>query len=298
MSLVRVDNKGAVRTVTLNRPEKRNALNEEMMAEVQAVFAVEPPATERVTVLRAEGPAFCGGLQLSTAGVDPQQAVIIEAMFDAVQRYPLPTVAVVNGPGVAGGCELALHCDFVVAARDTALTMPLAQLGVSTTWFLTKKIMETAGPVIAREFLLLGEPMPAERLCELGIISRVADSDKLDSVAQVLIDRLANNAPISMKTMKAIMLRQMDVMFHADHTALDARAQSVYKTRDAVEGVAAKVERRCTEIRRAVRQCCWLLGCCLALDCKPVHVNQCGSFQEIFWLHRYCASCTVTARKQ
>ena len=244
MSLVRSETNGAVRTITLNRPEKRNALNEEMMGEIRAVFAVEPPAEERVTVLRAEGPAFCGGLQLSTSGVDPKQAVIIEEMFDAVQRYPLPTVAVVNGPGVAGGCELALHCDFVVAASNTALTMPLAQLGVSTTWFLTKKIMETAGPVMAREFLLLGEPMPAGRLHELGIIARVAEPEELDAVAGALIDRLAANAPISMRTMKEIMLRQTDVMFHADHAALDARAQAVYETRDAVEGVAAKVERR------------------------------------------------------
>ena len=122
--------------------------------------------------------------------------------------------------------------------------MPLAQLGVSTTWFLTKKIMETAGPVVAREFLLLGEPMPAPRLHELGIIARVAEPEELDAVAATLVDRLAANAPISMRTMKEIMLRQSDVMFHADHAALDARAQAVYGTRDAVEGVAARVERR------------------------------------------------------
>lgn len=244
MSLVRIETSGAVRTVTLDRPEKRNALNEPMMDEFRAAFEVEPPPEERVTVLRAEGPAFCGGLQLSTSGVDPKQAAIIEAMFDAIQRYPLPTVAIVHGPGVAGGCELALHCDFVVAVRGVALTMPLAQLGVSTTWFLTKKIMETSGPVIAREFLLLGEPMPAERLFELGIIARLADADQLDSVAQELIDRLAANAPLSMRTMKAMMLRQTDVMFHAEHAALDERARQVYLTRDAVEGVAARVERR------------------------------------------------------
>ena len=244
MSHVRVETSGAIRTIILNRPDKRNALTEAMMGDIRNAFSQEPSEDERVTVLRAEGPAFCGGLQLSTSGVDPHQAVIIEEMFDAVQRYPLPTVAVVNGPGVAGGCELALHCDFVVASRNAALAMPLAQLGVSTTWFLTKKIMETAGPVTGREFLLLGEPMPAERLHALGIIARVADPDDLDAVAQKLIDRLADNAPISMRTMKAIMLRQMDVLFHADHAALDAQALDVYRTRDAVEGVAARMERR------------------------------------------------------
>ncbi len=246
MSLVRIEASGAVRTVTLNRPDKRNALNEAMMEEVRAAFAIEPPTAERVTVLRAEGHAFCAGLQLATSGVDADQAVIIERMFDAVQRYPLPTVAVVHGPGIAGGCELALHCDFVVASRQTALAMPLAQLGVSTTWFLTKKIMEAAGPVIGREFLLLGDAMPAQRLYDLGIIARVADADQLDAVAQPLIDRLARNAPLSMRMMKAIMLAQMDHMFAAEHADLDRRAQAIYATRDAVEGVAARVERRQT----------------------------------------------------
>jgi len=244
MSLVKIESNGAVRTVTLNRPEKRNALNEAMMQELRAAFALEPPTDERVTVLRAEGPAFCGGLHLSTQGVDPHQAVVIEEMFDAVHRYALPTVAVVHGPGVAGGCELALHCDFVVASTEATLTMPLAQLGVSTTWFLTKKIMEAAGPVIGREFLLLGEPMPAQRLHELGVIARTADPDDLDKVAHELIDRLARNAPLSMRMMKAMMLRQMDVLFHADHAAIDDRALKIYQTRDAVEGVAARVERR------------------------------------------------------
>ena len=244
MSLVKVETNGAVRTVTLNRPEKRNSLNEEMMEELRAAFAVEPPAEERVTVLRGEGPAFCGGLQLATTGVDPEQAVIIEQMFDAVQRYPLPVVAVVHGPGIAGGCELALHCDFVVASSETYLMMPLAQMGVSTTWFLTKKIMSSGGPVQGREFLLLGDPMPAGRLHNLGIISRVAAPDELEAVTKKLVDRLSMNAPISMRTMKAIMLRQMDVQFHAEHSALDDRALGTYSTRDAVEGVAARLEKR------------------------------------------------------
>jgi enoyl-CoA hydratase/carnithine racemase len=194
--------------------------------------------------LRAEGPVFCSGLQLSTAGVDQSEAVNIEAMFDAVQRYPLPVVAIVQGAAIAGGCELALHCDFVVAAHQAPFAMPIPQLGVSTTWFLTKKIMEAAGPVLARELLLLGDPLSGERLHELGIIARTAPLDELDATAEPLIARLAANAPLSMRAVKAMLVKQMSFLMDIEHADTDKLVDAVYASADAVEGVAAKVERR------------------------------------------------------
>lgn len=244
MGLVNIETTGAVRTVTLARPEKRNAINPEMMAAIREAFSVQPPDQERVTVLRAEGPVFCSGLQLSTAGVDQSEAVNIEAMFDAVQRYPLPVVAIVQGAAIAGGCELALHCDFVVAAHQAPFAMPIPQLGVSTTWFLTKKIMEAAGPVLARELLLLGDPLSGERLHELGIIARTAPLDELDATAEPLIARLAANAPLSMRAVKAMLVKQMSFLMDIEHADTDKLVDAVYASADAVEGVAAKVERR------------------------------------------------------
>ena len=165
-------------------------------------------------------------------------------MFNAVYRYPMPVIAIVQGTAVAGGCELALHCDFVVAAKDARFEMPLAQLGVCTTWFLTKKIMDAAGPVLAREFLLLGDAMLGERLHNLGIVARVAETEDLDAEAEKLIDRLAKNAPLSMRTMKEIMIQQADFVFGIPHDSIEKVARGIYATHDAVEGVAAKVERR------------------------------------------------------
>lgn len=244
MSLVTVRTEGPVRHVTLDRAAKRNAINPEMMAELRAAFEVTPPEGERVTVLRGEGTAFCAGLQLSTDGVDHAEAARIEAMFDAVQRYPLPVVAVVQGPAIAGGCELALHCDFIVAAEGAPFAMPLAQLGVSTTWFLTKKIMEFAGPATAREFLLLGDPMSGARLASLGIVTRVAPAERLAAAADALVARLADNAPLAMRAMKAQIIRHTDFMLETRHDDLDVMAEAVYASEDAREGVAARVLRR------------------------------------------------------
>jgi len=244
MSLVRIERAGAVRTVTLARPEKRNAINPEMMAAIREAFEAEPDADERVTVLRSEGSVFCSGLQLSSGGVDPQEAMNIEAMFTAVQHYPLPVVAVVQGAAIAGGCELALHCDFIVAMETARFSMPLPKLGVTTTWFLTKKIMETAGPFVAREFLLLGDPFPASRLHEFGVVARTAAKDGLDNAANALIERLAANAPLAMRSMKAIMNKQAAFLFDIDRGDTQKMVEAVYASADALEGVKAMVEKR------------------------------------------------------
>ncbi len=244
MSLVRVEREGAARVVTLTRPEKRNAINPEMMAELRTIFESEPEADERLAVLRAEGTVFSAGLQLSAAGVEPGEADRIEAMFNAVQLYPLPVVAVVQGPAIAGGCELALHCDFVVADETAPFAMPLAQLGVTTTWFLTKKLMETAGAVTTRELLLLGEPLTAGRLRNLGVIARACPAGELEATAARVIGRLSRNAPMSLRTMKAIMLKQAAFYFDLDRGDTDAMVAAVYDSTDAREGIAAKVERR------------------------------------------------------
>jgi len=244
MSLIRVERDGPVRRVILDRAEKRNALTEEMMTDVRQLFLDEPAPDERVTVIQGEGPSFCAGLELATSGVEPEAAQLIETMFDAVQRYPLPVVAQVQGAAIAGGCELALHCDFTVAAETARFAMPLAQIGVATTWFLTKKIMEAAGPVMGREFLLLGDPLGAPRLHALGIIARCVPEAELDAAVTAITDRLAANAPMSLKAMKAIMLKQMSIFDMPERQPEATIADAIWDSHDAREGVRARVEKR------------------------------------------------------
>jgi enoyl-CoA hydratase/carnithine racemase len=244
MSFIRVERDGPVRTVILDRADKRNALNAEMMQGIRQLFLDEPPTEERVTVIRGEGSSFCAGLELAVGGVDPEDANLIVAMFDAVQRYPLPVIARVQGAAIAGGCELALHCDFTVAADNARFAMPLAQIGVATTWFLTKKIMETAGPVLGREMLLLGNPVDAVRLHDLGVIARAVAESDLDTEITTMTDRLAANAPLSMRAMKAIMVKQMGIYDLPPHAEEDAIIEAIWDSFDAREGVTARVEKR------------------------------------------------------
>lgn len=244
MSKVLVEVDGPVRTVTLNRPEKRNALDDEVLKGLIEAFPKEPGKDERVAVLRANGPAFCSGMDLNQRRETLGTPTSIEETLRAIETYPLPVVAMVHGHAIAGGNELALHCDFVVASSAANFGMSLAQIGLAPTWFLTKKLMEVAGPVATREILLLGDPLPAQRMFEMGIIARVTRPEQLEAEARKIIDRLAANAPLSLKIMKETLVRQMAFRDQTPYDDLNERVRQVGASADAREGITARLERR------------------------------------------------------
>jgi enoyl-CoA hydratase/carnithine racemase len=235
---------GAVRSVLLDRPDKRNALDAEMIAELQAAFTKPPGAGERVAAIRAAGSVFCAGLDMKERSARPAGASPIEAMLHAIEVYPLPVVAVVQGDAIAGGNELALHCDVVVASTAARFGMSLAQIGLAPSWFLAKKLLEVAGPVTTRRVLLLGDPLPAQRLYELGVISHIAEPEDLETVAGDVIQRLAGNAPLSLRAMKALILREMAYREQIAHEDIDKLVEEVRRSEDAQEGMAARLARR------------------------------------------------------
>lgn len=245
MSSVLTSVNGPVRTITLNRPEKRNAMNTELLTGLEAAFRVEPGPAERVAALRANGPSFCAGLDLRERvaagryGPSP-----IEAVLHLVENYPLPVVAVVQGDAIAGGNELALHCDFVVASTTARFGMSLAQIGLAPSWFLAKKLMEVAGPVVSREILLLGDPVAAVRMHALGVISRVAPPEELEAEAALVIERLAANAPLSLRAMKALLVREMTFRDGIAHDDVDQLVAAAQTSADAREGMSARLEKR------------------------------------------------------
>ena len=247
---IRMTIDGPVRTVTLARAEKGNALDAEMLAALEDAFAPDPgPGTEeRVAVIRSEGRVFCAGLDLR-GGLGRDQNV--ETLFHRVESWPLPVVAVVQGAAIAGGNELALHCDFVVAADTARFGMSLAQIGLAPSWFLTKKLLEVAGPVLTREILLLGDPLPAYKMATMGLIARCVDADQLDAAAATIVDRLVRNAPLSLRAMKATINREMAFRDTIQHADTDALVRAALRSADAKEGVSAHLERRPANFRGA-----------------------------------------------
>ena len=235
---------GAVRRVRLTRPERRNALNPEMIAILTEAFSTPPGPTERLVLVEAEGTVFSAGIDLrerdgKASGIKP-----FEEMLHAMETYPLPVVGKVQGAAIAGGNELALHCDLVVASKTAKFGMSVAQLGLAPSWFLCKKLQEVAGPVATRRILFLGDPLSAQEFFDLGVISHLAEPDELDATTQQVVDRLAANAPMALKAIKSVLVRQMTFRDDIRHDDLDKVLGTVRESEDAREGIAAFLEKR------------------------------------------------------
>jgi enoyl-CoA hydratase/carnithine racemase len=246
MSKVIVEQSGPVKTIWMNRPEKRNALDREMRQALTDALRAPVSKDDRVVVIRGKGGVFCSGLDMAErrASAETGEASGIEVMLRAIELCPLPVVAVVHGDAIAGGNEMALHCDLVVASEAARFGMSLAQVGLAPNWFLSKKLMEVLGPVVTREMLLLGDPLPATRLHALGLIARCVPAERLEAEAAAVIERLAANAPLSLKAMKATTVRMLEFRDAIPHDDVDALVRTAISSEDAREGMLARLEKR------------------------------------------------------
>ena len=192
-----------IATITLNRPEKRNAMNTAVLDGLRRHFdALDEDRDVRVVVVRGAGKAFCSGMDLEEMSrkqreaADPETGVT--AVLQRIEGSRHPTVALVHGDAFAGGCELALHCDLRIAADGVRFAMPLARLGIVVPFPLGQKLVEIVGPAWAREILLTGRPIDARRALEMGMVHRVVGPADVEAAAYELARTIADNAPLSL----------------------------------------------------------------------------------------------------
>lgn len=240
---------GGIATLTLNRPDRRNALNRGVVEGLRRSFTqLESDRDVRAVVIRGAGKAFCSGMDLDdfsarqTEDTDPERPVI--DVFRIVEQSRQPTIAMVHGPAYAGGCELALHCDLRVAADTARFAMPLARLGLVLPFELTRKLVEIVGPAHVREILFTGRPIDARRAYEMGMVHQVVPPQELEAVTYALARSIAENAPLSLAGLKATILRASSGREPIDHSDLDALLNRVRQSADAREGVRAMLEKR------------------------------------------------------
>ena len=238
-----------VATVTLNRPDKRNAMNTALLTGLRERFdALDSRPDVRVVVVRGAGPAFCSGMDLREmeerrgAQADPESGVI--ATLQRVERSGHPTIAMVHGDAIAGGCELALHCDLRVAADVARFGMPLARVGLVVPFLLGQKLVEIVGPAHTRQLLFTGRPIDARRAYEIGMVHEVVPPAQLEPVTYALARIVADNAPLSLAGMKATLLRAVALREQIAHEDLDALARRARQSADASEGRRAMLEKR------------------------------------------------------
>jgi enoyl-CoA hydratase/carnithine racemase len=237
-----------IATVTMNRPDQRNAMNTALLQGLRAaVEELDERRDVRVIVVKGAGPAFCSGMDLKEmqqrrGEADPEGNVV--EVLRRVERARHPTIAAIHGDAIAGGCELALHCDLRVAAETARLGMPLARIGLVVPFPLGQKLVEIIGPAQTRQLLFTGQPIDARRAYEIGMVHQVVPATELAGAVQALARRIADNAPLSLIGMKATLLRTVAPRDSIAHDDLDAAANRARTSADAQEGRRAMLEKR------------------------------------------------------
>jgi enoyl-CoA hydratase/carnithine racemase len=238
-----------VATITLNRPESRNALSHALVRELDRTLEdLRGQPDARVVVLAANGPVFSSGHDLRelVGRSDHDYREIFEdctRMMQRLRALPQPVIARVQGPAVAAGCQLVAGCDLAVASESATFSTPGVKIGL----FCTTPMVPLVRAIPAKpalEMLFTGRPIPARRAYELGLVNRVAPADQLDAALAELVDALLEASPLVLAQGKADFYRLLDcdesMAYDGATGAMCAGAEQA----DAREGIAAFLEKR------------------------------------------------------
>ena len=235
--------------VTLNRPAARNAVNGDVAAGLQAAIDVAEADDDIWVVILtgAGGDAFCAGADLKAVSEGRGSALATErggfAGFVHAPRTK-PWIAAVNGPALAGGCEIVLACDLVVAVPTARFGLPEVKRGLVASAGGLYRLPRALPSAVAREMILTGEPITAERAHQLGMVNILAAADQLMAEAQALAARITANAPVAVRASLGVARRAMDLS-DAELRTLSGQAQAqVMASDDFKEGPRAFIEKR------------------------------------------------------
>ena len=248
---IQVESDRGVRTITLNRPDKRNALSPELIQELIAVLDDTANCDCGVVILTGAGSAFCAGLDMEhlatmTARTVEQHRRDSENMAHALRtlyEFPKPIIAAVNGPAIAGGMILATLCDFTYAVPDARFGYTEVRVGFVPA-IAASFLIRQVGEKRTRELLLSGRILKADEACRLGLVTRIVQPDDLMAEAHSMAQTLLQNSPQAMSAVKQLLrqhsLNQLDGEIE-DAIAANALQRS---SEDFREGVHAFLEHR------------------------------------------------------
>ncbi|HEX2850502.1 MAG TPA: enoyl-CoA hydratase [Acidimicrobiales bacterium] len=246
--LVERDDRGVV-TVTLNRPEKKNAANGKMWDELHAVFTeVADRDTDRVLVITGAGDAFCSGADLSSvdelarSGMTRMRHIGLTAL--ALHRLAKPTIAKVNGVAAGAGCNMALGCDLVVASDTARFSEIFARRGLTIDFGGSWLLPRIVGLHKAKELALFAEVISAKEAEAMGLVNRVVPAGELDAFVDDWAGRLAAGPPVALSMTKTLLNNAFMVSME-QAIEDEARTQNVnFGTSDFREAVSAFLEKR------------------------------------------------------
>lgn len=251
-SVLLIDRQPEIWRLTLNRPDKRNALNPDLIAQLKAALAAAAAAPTRpILILTGAGKAFSAGADLETlqsisrrtADENRADSETLRDLFLAMINHPAPIIAAVNGPALAGGCGLTTACDHVIAVPNASFGYPEVKIGFVAA-IVAPLLVRGIGERRARELLLSGRTIDADEAKTLGLIHEVVPAEELLSRAETMAHAYRKNSPTALALTKRELaeiagLSLNDALNYGARLNADVRA-----TPDLHEGVAAFLEKR------------------------------------------------------
>jgi enoyl-CoA hydratase/carnithine racemase len=246
-----LESRDGVAIVTINRPEKLNALNEKVMEELDACFtALGSDDAVRGVILTGSGEkAFVAGADIAElAQQSPvggkEKSIRGQRVLDKIENLGKPVIAAVNGFALGGGCELAMACHLRIAAEHAKLGTPEVKLGLMCGYAGTQRLSRLVGKGRALEILLSGEALDAAEAYRIGLVNRVVAKDKLLTEAEALLRKMIANAPVSLRFSLEAVNAGLEMPF-AEAQYLEATLFGLLcTTSDMKEGTAAFLEKR------------------------------------------------------
>ena len=248
---IQVESARGVRTITLNRPEKRNALSPEMIEELTGVLADATHCDCGVVILTGAGSAFCAGLDMEqlatmtakTVEQHRQDSENMAHVLRALYEFPKPIIAAVNGPAIAGGMGLATLCDFTLSVPDARFGFTEVRVGFVPA-IVASFLLRQVGEKRTRELLLSGRILKAEEACRLGLVTRIVNANDLLGEAHALAQSLLLNSPEAMHAVKTLLAcHSREALDEEIEDAIRANAHQ-RSSEDFREGVDAFLQRR------------------------------------------------------
>ena len=255
MDFVRIEHDGPVSTVTIDRPDKLNALDEQVLGELREAFArVHARAETRCAILTGAGKAFVAGADIAAMrSMDPQAARRFarlghETLY-AIERGPVPVIAAVGGFALGGGCELMLACDFAYASERAKFGQPEVKLGVVPGFGGTQRLARRVGIARARQIVLTGDIFDAAEALRIGLVNAVVPHEELLPTVRRLASDIASRGPLAVQAARRAMADGEDLpLERANALEIEAFA-GCFATEDQKEGMAAFLEKRTPSFR-------------------------------------------------
>ncbi len=244
--VVHLEIEDGIAIVTIDRPEARNAINDAVAAGISAAMdALDSREDLRAGILTGAGGTFCSGMDLK-AFLAGQLGLDASRGFGGLTGRPpeKPLIAAVEGYALAGGCELALACDLIVASREARFGLPEVKRGLAAAAGGLLRLPRQIPPRIAMEMILTGEPVTAERAAALGLVNRVAEPGAALATARELARSIARNGPLAVRMSKRVAVEAQDWSSAEMFERQKAITDPIMTSADAREGARAFAEKR------------------------------------------------------